>query len=128
MEEKYPLVLDRIKSILIDGVIVIGMMLAFTEILNLFENVPDWVRIVLFILILMYEPLCTAFGATLGNHKMEIRVRKNSDESQRINILQAIIRYFLKCIFGWFSFISIFTNAKKRAIHDILSGSVMIKA
>ena len=128
MEEKYPTIIDRIKSILIDSIIIIACMMIISEILNAFKNVPDWVRIVLFMAILLYEPLCTVFGATLGNHKMEIRVRKNSDSSKRLNIFQSLIRYFFKIIFGWFSFLGIFTNSKNRAIHDLISGSVMIKA
>ena len=127
MEQKYPLLLDRIKSTTIDSIILIVCMFIFTEILGLFENVPNWVRIVLFLALLMYEPLCTAFGATIGNDKMNIRVRKNSDSTQRINLFQAIIRFFFKFIFGWLSFITIFSSPKKRAIHDLISGSVIIE-
>jgi len=127
MEEKYPTILERSQSILIDSIIIIACMYIFSDTLDSFKNVPNWVRIILFTSLLMYEPLCTTFGATLGNHKMEIRVRKNSDTSKRINIFQAIIRYIFKVIFGWFSFMGIFTNSKKRAIHDLISGSVMIK-
>ena len=49
---------------------------------------------ILFLLILMYEPLCAAFGV-ISQDKMEIRVRKASDETKRINILQALLRFFL---------------------------------
>jgi uncharacterized RDD family membrane protein YckC len=127
MDENYPSVLDRIKSTLIDSVIIIVCIMLFSDILNSFKNVPDSVRATLFIALLMYEPICTAFGATLGNHKMEIRVRKKSDETQRISIFQAIIRFFFKVVLGWFSFISIFLSPKSRTLHDIISGSVMIK-
>ncbi|GEC78334.1 RDD family protein [Flavobacterium aquatile] len=127
MNENYPSILDRIKSTLIDSIIVIVCMMFFSDLLNSFENVPNWVRITLFFSLLMYEPVCTAYGATFGNHKMGIRVRKQSNENERISIFQAIIRYFLKIILGWFSFISVFLNPKSRTIHDIISGSVMIK-
>ncbi len=123
----YPPMIDRIKSILIDSIILIGAMLAITEVLGLFDQVPDTVRMVSFFLLVMYEPLCTAFGATLGHHKMEIRVRKHSDPSRRINIIQSFIRYVVKFLFGWLSFITIFFNGEQRALHDIVSGSVMIK-
>lgn len=52
---------------------------------------------ILFLLILMYEPLCAAFGV-ISQDKMEIRVRKASDETKRINILQALLRFFFKSI------------------------------
>lgn len=128
MEKNYPSVLDRTKSTLIDTILLIACMLLFTDILDMFENVPDWTRATLFISLLMYEPICTAFGATLGNDKMKIRVRKNSDTTKRLNIFQAIIRYFFKIIFGWLSYISIFISPKSRTLHDVISGSIMIKA
>jgi uncharacterized RDD family membrane protein YckC len=127
MQENYPLVLDRIKSTLIDSIILIVCMFIFTDILAGFKDVPNWVRMLLLISLFFYEPFCTAYGATLGNHKMNIRVRKNSDMSQRITIFQALIRYFFKIIFGWFSFVSIFISPKSRTFHDIICGSVMIK-
>ena len=77
--------------------------------------------------LLMYEPICTAFDATIGNHKMNIRVRKVSNESKRINIFQAIIRFFFKFVLGWLSFITIFLSPKSRTLHDIICGSIMIK-
>ena len=102
-------------------------MFALNEVLNFFTDVPDWLKMILFLLILMYEPLCAAFGV-ISQDKMEIRVRKASDETKRINILQALLRFFFKYLFGWLSFITLFTNKKKRPIHDIVSRSVVVKA
>lgn len=127
MEEKYPFMLERIQSILIDSVLIIACMILFSDILSNFKNVPDWLRAVLLILIFLYEPILTTFGGTIGNNIKGIRVRKNSDETQSITIFQAIIRYFFKLLLGWLSFITIFSSNKKRAIHDIISGTVMIK-
>lgn len=127
MEEKYPFMLERIQSILIDSVLIIACMILFSDILSNFKNVPDWLRAVLLILIFLYEPILTTFGGTIGNNIKGIRVRKNSDETQSVTIFQAIIRYFFKLLLGWLSFITIFSSNKKRAIHDIISGTVMIK-
>lgn len=127
MEEKYPFMLERIQSILIDSVLIITCMILISDILSNFKNVPDWLRAVLLILIFLYEPIMTTFGGTIGNNIKRIRVRKNSDETQSINLFQAIIRYFFKLLLGWLSFITIFSSNKKRAVHDIISGTVMIK-
>jgi uncharacterized RDD family membrane protein YckC len=102
-------------------------MYIFAEILSSFENVPSYVRVIIFAAILLYEPLCTAFAATIGNDKMGIRVRSNSDHSKKINFFQAIVRFTLKFLLGWLSFITVFVSGKSRTIHDYLSGSVMIK-
>jgi uncharacterized RDD family membrane protein YckC len=128
MEEKYPLLGDRIQSTFIDTVLIIILLFVFTGILEKFDNVPDWVRIALFIgLFIAYEPLCMTFGCTLGNYIKGIRVRQYTDTTKRINIIQAILRYPIKLILGWISFLTIGSNPKKRAIHDLASGSVMIK-
>ncbi len=128
MEEKYPQLSKRIQSTFIDSILIIALIFVFASILDTFENVPDWVRIVMFTtLFIAYEPICMTLGSTLGNYVKGIRVRKNSDRNKSINIFQAIIRYPVKVLLGWISFLTINTNVKKRAIHDIVSGSVMIK-
>jgi len=127
MDKKYPFILERIQSILIDSVLIIACMILFSDILSNFKNVPNWLRAVLLISLFLYEPVMTTFDGTIGNNIKKIRVRKNSDENESINLFQALIRYFFKLLFGWLSFISIFSSTKKRAIHDILSGTVMIK-
>lgn len=128
MEEKYPLLGDRIQSTFIDMFLIIIMMFVFSGILDKFDNVPDWVRIVLFVgLFIAYEPLCTTLGFTVGNYIKGIRVRRFSDTTKRINIFQAIIRYIIKVLLGWISFLTINSNPKRRAIHDMAAASVMIK-
>ena len=128
MEEKYPQLTERIQSTFIDTVLIIILMFVFANILDKFDNVPDWVRIAMFAgLFIAYEPFCMTLGSTLGNYIKGIRVRKNSDPTKRINIFQAIIRYPIKVMLGWISFLTINSNPKRRAIHDLASGSVMIK-
>lgn len=128
MMEKYPQLTDRIQSSFIDLILIVAMMYVFASILDRYEHVPDWVRIVMFAgLFVIYEPLCMTIGFTLGNYIKGIRVRKFSDSTKRINIFQAIIRYPIKVLLGWISFLTIHSNPKRRAIHDMVSGTVMIK-
>ena len=128
MEENYPSLKNRVQSTFIDTILIVILMYVFANILNKFENVPDSVRIAGFLgLWLIYEPFCMAFGCTVGNYLSKIRVRKETDSSKRINILQAILRYIFKLPLGWISFLTIHTNQRRRAIHDFISGSVMIK-
>ena len=128
MNEKYPQLTDRIQSSFIDLILIIVLMFSFANILEKFDNIPDWVRIAMFAgLFIIYEPVSMAMGFTLGNYLKGIRVRKYSDTTKRINIFQAIIRYPVKIILGWISFLTINSNPKRRAIHDLVSGTVMIK-
>lgn len=127
MEEKYPFMIERIQSILIDSILVIACMILFSDVLSNFKDVPNWLRALLLIALFLYEPIATTLGGTIGNNIKGIRVRKNGDEVQSINFFQALIRYFFKLLLGWLSFITIFSSDKKRAIHDIISGTVMVK-
>jgi len=128
MEEKYPLLIERFQSTFIDTLLIILLIFAFTNLLEKFDNVPNWVRIVLFAcLFIGYEPICMTVGCTPGNYIKKIRVRKYSDSTKRINFFQAITRYPIKVFLGWISFLTINSNPKRRAIHDLVSGSVMIK-
>lgn len=125
---EYPLLGDRIQSSFIDMILIVIMMFVFASILDRYENVPDWVRIVLFIgLWAAYEPVCTSLGCTLGNYIKGIRVRQHGGATKRINIFQALVRYVVKIVLGWVSFLTIHSNDQRRAIHDFMAGSVMIK-
>jgi uncharacterized RDD family membrane protein YckC len=127
-EPEYPLLTDRVQSTFIDMVLIIILMFAFASILDRFDNVPTWVRVVLFVgLWAVYEPLCTTLGFTVGNYIKQIRVRRVSDTTKRINLFQALIRYLLKFLLGWISFLTMHSNKERRAIHDFAAGSVMIK-
>jgi uncharacterized RDD family membrane protein YckC len=128
MENEYPSLSERVQSLFIDTMVLIITMVILSQLLDNFDNVPNWVRGSLFVLaFVLYEPLCLTFGCTLGNYIKNIRVKQFNDETKRLNFFQAIIRYIVKLFLGWLSFITIHSNPKKRAIHDMASGSVMIR-
>lgn len=125
---EYPLLTDRVQSTFIDTVFVIILMFVFASFLDKMENPPDWLRIALFFgLFAIYEPVCTAFGCTLGNYIKKIRVRRMGHPDQKINLLQAFLRYITKVLLGWISFLTMHTNPERRAIHDLIADSVMIR-
>ena len=128
VQTEYPLLGDRVQSTFIDSILLIILMFVFASVLDRYENVPDWVRIALFIgLWAAYEPVCTSLGCTVGNYIKGIRVRQHDDGTKRINIFQALLRYIVKIALGWVSFLTIHSNNERRAIHDFMAGSVMIK-
>jgi uncharacterized RDD family membrane protein YckC len=127
-QNNYPFLSDRIQSTFIDTLFILALMIAGASILDKYENPPDWIRIALFFgLFTIYEPVCTAFGCTLGNYIKGIRVRDADGAKKRINIFQAVVRYFVKLLLGWVSFLTIHGNSQRRAVHDFAAGSVMIK-
>jgi RDD family len=127
-EPGYPFLSERVQSTFIDTILIIILGFLFAPMLDRFKGVPDWVRLALFVgLWAIYEPVCTSIGCTLGNYLKNIRVRQNGDSSKRINILRALLRYVIKIGLGWISFLTMHTNRERRAIHDFVAGSVMIR-
>ena len=129
MENQYPSLVHRIQSLFIDLLFIIVLMFVFSSIFDHFGDPPDWVRVALFVGIwAIYEPLCVVFGCTLGQYIKGLRVKSHEDTNRRINIFSSYLRYVLKTLLGWVSFLTINTNAERRAIHDLASGSVMVLA
>lgn len=127
-ESQYPSLLKRVQSIFVDGLLILGLMFAMAAVLGDNESVPGAVKgLVVFGFWVLYEPLCVAYGCTLGNYVMGIRVRKATNESQNISLIQSFVRVIVKFLLGWVSFLSIHFNDHKRAMHDLASGSVMVE-
>lgn len=124
----YPSLSERVQSTFIDTVFIVFLMFMASNVLDQYDHVPDWVRMVLFFGIWgVYEPLSTCLGFTIGNYVKNIRVRRVSDTSRRISLLQAYVRYILKFSLGWLSFLTMHSNTQRRAIHDFAGDSVVIK-
>lgn len=124
----YPSLIERFQSNIIDALFIIIMMYVFSIVLGNFDNVPDWVRIVLFFFIwVIYDPLSTYLGATLGNLFIGLRVRKFTNHDEKLPFPNALFRYICKITLGSISFLTMHSNKEKRAIHDFAAGSVVIK-
>jgi uncharacterized RDD family membrane protein YckC len=127
-DQKYPELIDRVQSTFIDTLLIVLLIFVFSNVLDNYANVPDEARMAMFLfLFVIYEPVSMALGCTLGNYIKRIRVRQHSNTTKRINLFQAIIRYPVKIFLGWVSFLTIHSNPKRRAIHDLVSGTVMLK-
>ncbi len=127
-EKNYPVLMDRVKAALIDSMFLIGEIILASYIFSLFENVPDYAKIIVFVFIfLLYDPLFTSlFGGTIGHMIMNIRVKRSRNEERNILFPLAIIRFIVKVFLGWLSLLTVTGNNKKKAIHDMVVGSVVI--
>jgi uncharacterized RDD family membrane protein YckC len=129
-EENYPGVFDRVKAMVTDGIVIIVFMFVASYIFSLFESVPDYARIIVFVFIfLLNDPLFTSiFGGTIGHMMIGIRVKRESNEQKNIPFPFAILRFVVKALLGIISLFTVFGNEKRKAIHDYLVGSVVIYA
>lgn len=124
----YASLADRIKSIFIDTIFLVILMFVFASLLGSMDNPPDSLRIIMFIFLwIAYEPFCVAFGCTIGQAIIGIRVRSADDNERRINLFASYARYAVKIFFGWLSFLSISFSGQRQALHDMAAGSVMLK-
>jgi uncharacterized RDD family membrane protein YckC len=125
----YGSLITRVKGILVDFVILMGLGIFASTMLARFEPVSNAVRIIVFLLVFfLYDPVTTsAFGGTIGHYVMGLRVRRNDDETKNISLPVALIRYFAKIFLGAISLITVSGNKKNRAIHDSIAGSVVIQ-
>jgi uncharacterized RDD family membrane protein YckC len=129
MEKNYAYLIDRVKAAIVDGIIIIGAMYGISEIFALFENVPNYFRVIAAIsLFILYDPFFTTkYGGTIGHSYSGICVRKENDMSQNIAFPNAVLRFLFKASLGWLSLLTVSTNEKKRAIHDLVANSVVVK-
>ncbi len=129
MNIQYISLFPRVKAATLDSILLILLMYIASEILAEFDTVPNYVRTILFVCIFfLYEPLLVSFwGKTLGHHKMDICVRKESNHNKKIALHLAIGRYGMKLLLGWLSLLSITNSKKHQALHDRFVGSVVIQ-
>lgn len=78
-------------------------------------------------LFVVYEPICNRFGTTIGQLAMGIRVRTYGDE-RKVPIWRGLIRVLSKYVLGAISFIKMPVHKQRRALHDIISGTIVVEA
>ena len=125
----YASINDRVKAVLIDSLILLIFMYAFSVLFSFLGNVPNNIKVVSWVLIfLLYDPLMTAFnGGTIGHSAANITVRRSNNIDKNIAFPNAMLRFLLKSLLGWISLISISFSDNKTAIHDKAVNSVVIK-
>lgn len=127
MTQEYPLLLKRIQALLIDFLLILVSMVLLSQLFSFIKEIPDGLRMGAFVAIFfLYDPFLTAaFGGTLGHRIVGIRVRKASAENENIHFFGALLRFVCKSFLGWISLLTVTGNQRKRAIHDMVSGSVV---
>ncbi|MBL0315816.1 MAG: RDD family protein [Flavobacteriales bacterium] len=125
---EYPRILDRVKAIMADSVVYIILMTLSAYLFDQFDHVPDYARILAFVIIfVIYDPLLTSlFGGTLGHFVIGLRVVRYRDRSKKVIFPIALIRSTIKLILGSISMLAMHSDEEHRAIHDYMSGSIVV--
>jgi len=110
-----------------DQVVIIFLLLISSSIIEANPNMPRFVNIGLFSLLFIYDPLTTSlFGGTIGHYMVGIRVKRQENDTRNILFPMAVLRMIVKYVLGIFSFISMSMGGRSLAIHDYVSGSVVV--
>lgn len=127
-EQRYPGVILRVKALVIDSIMLVLMMGAVTFLFSKMENVPEYYRIVAFVVIfILYDPLLTSFtGGTIGHKANGIRVKRSSDHSRNLLLPLAILRFLIKAVLGIISLVTLSFNEERKGIHDFAAGSAVL--
>ncbi|MEO6146868.1 MAG: RDD family protein [Sulfuriferula sp.] len=123
----YSRLIKRVRAILIDSILLPIVVFGTLIIGGALDVAAQYGKAMLILIpILVLEPGLVAFtGGTVGHHMLGIRVVKR-DGSGNINIFAATIRFVVKLVFGWLSFIFVLTTTKHQAVHDLLAGSIVV--
>jgi uncharacterized RDD family membrane protein YckC len=126
-EGKYATFQQRFGGLAIDVCILTMLSILMAILTKDLKEEEGYIRLVIFLFILFtYEPLLTLTGGTLGHRAMKTRVRKQKDELIHLNILQVYLRFIVKLFAGPFRGFSWINKKKNLALHDIVSGSVVV--
>jgi uncharacterized RDD family membrane protein YckC len=123
---RYPNLLRRYVASLIDGVLVFGAFLFYMRDPLRSAQSQDPIYWPL-LLLLLYEPLLTRYACTLGQLAMGIRVRSEPG-GERVAVWRLFVRSLTKFLLGILSFMFMPGHAKKRALHDIAAGTIVVDA
>ena len=129
MEKKYAILPDRVKAVVIDGIVLIVLMYTVTEIFALFDEVPNFLRVIAFIFVfILYDPILTSkYGATIGHSFAKISVKRDDDDVKNLLFHKALLRFLIKFSLGWVSLLTVTGSEKRKALHDFAADSVMIE-
>jgi uncharacterized RDD family membrane protein YckC len=126
-----PSFLVRIKSMIIDVLVTVLLMYIATLLLETLKADSNVMHTLAFVLVFLYEPICTTINRTLGQAIMGIRVRNYNALSENgiyenISFPYALFRFIVKTLLGWVSFVTIHSDPDSRAIHDKMANSVVV--
>lgn len=122
----YPKVVRRIEAVIIDWLVFVAAFFTIANLIAPLEVHGGFKAAAVVLVILVLEPgLVAATGATIGHHLRGLRVL-DAGSGRNLNIFRAIVRFILKSLLGFVSLIFVLVTKRHQAIHDLVSGSVVV--
>jgi uncharacterized RDD family membrane protein YckC len=122
----YPTITLRYLSTVVDVVFILSIIILVSYVFQASSDITINVRFALILFMFFaYEPFFTSLFCTVGQKITGMRVRKKGS-LQHISIPAAYLRTLIKVILGFISFFTILFEKDKRAIHDLVVGSIVV--
>lgn len=117
----------RLKALLIDCVFLSIIFLVIIFLVKQLDLSVETVESLIILgLLVSVEPLCVWLtGGSVGHHLSALRVRRVA-EDKRLGMLASYVRFFTKLPLGIMSLVTVMTSAKYQAVHDMISGSIVV--
>lgn len=122
----YPRLARRLQAALLDAfILVIPLFFGLGTVLSGFDFSGGLKAALFASAVLILEPglVCTT-GGTIGHHALGLRIQDKRTGSN-LNPFFAFIRFSLKLVLGWLSFVFILVTKRHQALHDVFSNSVV---
>lgn len=125
---QFPGLLHRIKAFFIDFGVLLAVFLISTKTIEMAGEMPAWIRgVILVFMFCLYDPFMIAFaGGTLGHKAIGLKIKRYYRPEKNLSLGFAFLRFFIKNILGWISFFTVTTDPRKRSIHDLSAGSIVL--
>jgi uncharacterized RDD family membrane protein YckC len=116
----------RLRGMLLDWMIAMAVLFGAVALASKIssDNAARALGVAVVIILLLYEPLfVTRFGGTLGHIWTNLRVV--DDRGGNVGFGKALVRFLIKSLLGWYSFLTMAATRRNQAVHDLLTHSTV---
>lgn len=123
----YPILFLRIKAVLLDSIVVTSIYFLMVLLcIRLSIKNTELKALIILLPVTLFEPILIRLtGGSVGHHYAGIKV-VHKETGENLFIPHGVVRFLAKTFFGVFSFVSMLITPQHRAVHDVLSGSVVL--
>lgn len=116
----------RLRAMFLDWTLAMALMFGALMVASNLESegVAKVLGVMVVLILLLYEPILVwRNGATLGHSWTNLRVVGN--RGGNLSLARSFIRFAIKSLLGWYSFLSMAFTRRNQTIHDLLTRSTV---
>ena len=123
---RYPRFSRRVAAVVVDSMIYMVLFIALAVALGRVDMHGGIKVAVMVAVYIILEPVLVSItGGTLGQHWRGLRVQ-HAETGGFLSLPRAVLRFIVKSILGLYSLLLILLTKRHQAVHDMVSGSVVV--